>query len=188
MTGGRTCRLDSVARDYPSGNLMPRAGRAGYSLTRLGQDPLEGSRARTGKPKRPGRRHVTLGETLDRLQGSALDGLSGWTRTLTGRQPQRRARASAGTQLKLPRKQLGKGATKDAATQHIPGPGPPMRTTLRLKWTSQQGRPHHWLYTSHEQGPRPSRVQFIRPSPGGLVPNISPGMASFTTRPSGSYN
>ncbi len=34
---GRTRGLDTVTRDHPSSNLMPRAGRAGCSLNRLGR-------------------------------------------------------------------------------------------------------------------------------------------------------
>ena len=119
---GRTRGLDTVARDHPSSNLMPRFGRAGRSLNRSGKPTERKPGARSGATqtaRSPARDrwpdsvgHSSLGEAPDRPRGvTTRRPLRLDSDILAGRQLQQRARAPVGTLPRQPRRRLRKGAT-----------------------------------------------------------------------------
>jgi hypothetical protein len=154
--------LVSVAREHSKDNLIPQAGCAGCTLTRLDRVHETGSLAH--KDQTPARDRwlnsswtLSLGGTLNCARGATLEGLSGWIQIdwrAARVQSEYRARADRGR------------VTRTAAEGRRLGWGPPGR--------SAPGYPLNTGLTAPVDLP-------ARPAPGG--PSVATGTAgAFSKR------
>ncbi len=127
---GGARRLDLVARDYLADSLMPQAESACRTLTQLGLGLRNWELNSSWTP--------SPGGTLNRPQGTSLEGLSDWIRIIGGPPARNAGPAPTAAAYQPRRKATRMGATR---TQYRPGqpttssPGgtsePPGRTGLR---------------------------------------------------------